>query len=264
MRKSSLLAALLLASGLMLSGCGFHLQDEVSLSEAVPELRVSGDWHHPFFRKVVDRLRNSGVRVATSGYGDDGVDMGDSSIPELTVPNPSVSQPLVSVNAYMSALEYNLIVRTANILNIPGHRPLQMRNALTRSYTNKSGKALATSNEYQIVLDETYDELASQLVTRISYLGRQSDPDSKVMTPAELTESADDPSTKVEEDVVPEGMTLMEALKAKHEQEVAAGKRTELSELNNGAAILEHSYELPRTRPVLKNEAPDSISEENF
>lgn len=264
MRKSCLLASGILAMGIMLSGCGFHLQDEVSLAEAVPELKVTGDWHHPFYRKVVDRLRVSGVKVGTKGYGDDGVDMNDASIPELTVPAPTISNPVTSLNIYMSSLESNLIVSTANILNIPGHRPLQMKNSLTRSYLNKTGKALATSNEYQIVLDETYDELASQLVTRISYLGRQSDPDSKVMTPAELTESNDDPSTKVQEEVVPEGMTLMEALKAKNAQEAAEGKRTELSELNNGAAILEHNYELPKTKPVLKNEAPDTISEENF
>ncbi len=275
MRKPSLIAPLFIAASLLVSACGFHLPDEVATADAIPQLKVTGDWHNSFFRKTVDLLRMRGVKVYTNGYGTDGIDKNDKKIPTLSVPGPSVSAPLMSVNAYMSALEYSLIVRTSNILSIPGHRPILMRNALTRTYLNKSGKALATSNEFQEMVGETYDELATQLVNRIAYLGRQSDPDASPLTPAILTESKDDPSSKVSIEELPEGTTLMDALRIQNEIESANAKEaTPLSKLNNGSAILNsqedrdnlylnRSYSLPKVKPTLKGAAPD-IDESNF
>lgn len=254
---------------ILLSSCGFHLPDEVSTASAVPELKVTGNWHHPFFRKTVDLLRVRGVKVYTEGYGTDGIDGDNTSLPTLSIPAPSVSVPLMSVNAYMSALEYSVIVRTADILTIPGHRPLLMRNSLTRTYLNKSGRALATSSEFKEILDETYQELASQLVTRISYLGRQSDPDAEQLTPAQLNEAKDDPSSKQDLTNIPAGMTLMDALRMQDNNDLTSGKSTSLDELNNGSKILnstqdtQRSYNLPKSKPVLKNEAPD-FDEDNF
>lgn len=269
-----LFASCLTVAALTLSACGFHLPDEVSLAQTVPALKVSGNWHNSFFRKTVDLLRVHGVKVYTDGYGDDGVNGKDPTLPELSIPTPRVSTPLVSVNVFMSALEYNLIVSTADILKIPGHRPLLMKNSLTRTYLNKSGKALATSNEFQEMLDETYDELASQLVMRISYLGRQSDPDSEVLTPAQLTESKDNPQSKIKDDAVPAGVTLMDALRYQNEKEISEGKQYSVSDLNNGSAVLNsqedrdeqylnRSYSLPKINPKLKDEAPE-INDEDF
>ena len=268
MSRTSFFSIILLFSASLLSGCGFHLPDEVSTANAIPELRVTGDWHHPFFRKTVDLLRVRGVKVYTDGYGQDGVDGNDPSLPTLSVPAPSVSQPLMSVNTYMSALEYSLIVSTADILTIPGHRPILMRNSLTRTYLNKAGRALATSNEYEEILDETYQELASQLVMRISYLGRQSDPDAVTLTPAQLTEAKDDPASKIDPKNIPAGMTLMDALRMRDENDAETGEQIELGQLNNGSKILNsnspnnetnlnRSYNLPKVKPVLKNEAPE-------
>ena len=275
MFKPSFIAPLLLAASLFVSGCGFHLPDEVATVDAIPKLKVTGDWHNSFYRKAVDLLRMRGVKVYTTGYGTDGIDENEKDLPTLSIPGPSVSAPLMSVNVYMSALEYSLIVSTSNILAIPGHRPILMRNSLTRTYLNKSGKALATSNEFQEMVGETYDELATQLVNRIAYLGRQSDPDAEPLTPAQLTESKDDPSTKVTIEELPEGTTLMDALRIQNEIESANAKEaTSVSKLNNGSAILNsqedrderylnRSYSLPKIAPKLKGAAPD-IDADNF
>ncbi|MDY6323022.1 MAG: hypothetical protein SPL30_08970 [Succinivibrio sp.] len=247
---------------LLLGGCGFTIPNETQVKGALPELNVTGSCRSPYFRAVTAKLRLAGVKVHTGCETTDPLSK-DPQVPSLTVPEPGVSVPLMSVNAYQGAIEYNMIVSTASVLTVPGHRPILMRNAITRAYMNKSGRALATANEFESMLNETYDELARQLMIRLSYLGRQSDPGSKVPQPSELTESSDDPSSKVT-DQLPAGMSLMDALRYQAEQEQKDAQSVTLEELQNAPSILDHRYELPKTAPKMRNEAPENVSDEGF
>lgn len=256
------LCAASVAAVLVLQGCGFHLPSEETLAQTMPVVNFQGNERGRMARAVIQKLRVAGVDVRTSGSKDHPL-LKDPSVPQLQVSDPSVYAPLVSVNSYLGASEYNMILRSSGILRIKGHRPILMRASITRSYLNKSGAALATSNEFDNIYRESCDELASQMVTRLGYLGRQSDPNDKAPSPAELTVSSDDPSTALKEEP-PAGMTLMEALRYEGEQEKAAGGSTSLDSLNNGSAVLEGTHDLPRTKPTLKNEAPASVSAEGF
>ena len=129
-----------------------------------------------------------------------------------------------------------------------------MRNTITRTTFNKSANTLASNNESDILVRECFDLLSSQLVDRINYLGKMSDPDEPMPNPAELlVDTGSD-------------MTLLDALRLNKAVEESAGKNISLSELNNGSAVLNanHTYELPRVVPKLVNEAPESVSEEGF
>ena len=61
-------------------------------------------------------------------------------------------------------------------------------------------------------------------------------------------------------------MTLLEALSAKQDAEVAQGKAVSLSDLNNGMKVLNKNkeYSLPKVEPKIPHEAPESLSEEGF
>ncbi len=266
---SYLLGALLAAVLPLLSGCGFHLPSEHQLSSTIPTLYVTGAYQSRFYKQVVMLLEAQGVKVYAQ---DSGYTPPDSEeIPTLSIPNPKVQVPLVAINSFADGLEYAVIVSSATTLNIPHHRPIVMRNALTRSMMKKAGRALASDNEMEIVRDETIDELASQLVTRLAYLGRMSDPSTPEATPAELL-TASDGSTQdlVLPEQVPQGLTLIEALQYQEEAERSAARATpglsqDLNELNNGQQVLDRSrYQLPRVKPQRVHEAPASLTVEGI
>ncbi len=256
------LCAAAFAAALALQGCGFHLPSEATLSETMPVVNFEGNERGRMGRAVIQKLRVAGVDVRTRQSREHPWSK-DPGVPQLQVSDPSVYAPLVSVNSYLGASEYNMILRSSGILRVQGHRPILMRASITRSYLNKSGAALATSNEFDNIYRESCDELAAQMVTRLGYLGRQSDPNDKAPSPAELTVSTDDPSTALK-DEPPAGMTLMEALRYEGEKEKQSGSGTTLDSLNNGSAVLEGTHDLPKVKPELKNEAPASVSAEGF
>ena len=140
-----------------------------------------------------------------------------------------------------------------------------MRNTITRTTFNKSANTLASNNESDILVRECFDLLSSQLVDRINYLGKMSDPDEPMPNPAELILAKDEDGNEVLVDTGSD-MTLLDALRLNKAVEESAGKNISLSELNNGSAVLNanHTYELPRVVPKLVNEAPESVSEEGF
>lgn len=250
-------------TGVWLAGCSFHLPHQTSLSEALPEINIEGAYHHDFYKMMVQKLRISGVKV--NAEGDTGYSKNDTA-PTLMVPEPTVDNIVVAVDSRAQALERNLFISVAMTLYIPQHRPILMRNSLTRTVLNKAGHSLSSQNEINIVTHETYDELSSQMVLRLGYLGRESDPDARTPLPQDLTVSIDDPNSAVSVRNPYEGMTLIEALRAQDSAEQSQGKSVSLDELNNQRSVLgrpsvpTEEYKLPPVRPELRHQAPASVS----
>lgn len=258
MRQAVLL--LIACASLVLAGCGFSLPQQTKLNEAMPEIIVTGSYHHPFYKMVVQKLRLSGVTVISQNSP---TIPRNGDIPSLMIPSPSVSNQVASVDSRAQALERTIIVRAAATLLIPNHRPILMRNSLTRHALDKSGQNLASHNEINILINETYDELSSQLVMRLGYLGRQSDPDARIPQPEELVlvpSEGDDPSSLNIHTSGYEGMTLIEALKAQDSAEKAAATEIPLDNLNNGLNVLDHQPQLPKVAPKLLHEAPEDLN----
>lgn len=247
----------LLGGALVLSGCGFHLPNQNKLNETMPELNVVGDYHHPFYKMVVNRLRANGVEV----YAQDSTFSPDlrEPIPSLMLTAPQVQDEVVSVNSRAQSIENSILVSIAATLNIPNHRPILMRNSITRSALNKPGQSLASDTEKSMVINETYAQLADELVLRLSYLGRSSDPDAVVPQPNELTfiPSEDDPNNLKAMQQQTSGLTLMEALQLQNQYEAMQGHSVSYDELNNGQALMQNSI----TDPVA-TQAPASPNDE--
>ncbi|MCR5537361.1 MAG: hypothetical protein K6F05_08150 [Succinivibrio sp.] len=249
----------------LLPGCGFHLPAEHQLSTTIPKLNVTGAYQSRFYKQVVLLLEAQGVEVNAQNSGF--TPQASEEIPTLSIPEPKVEVPLVAVSSLADGLQYAIIVSYATTLSIPHHRPILMRNALTRSMLKKAGRALASDNEREIVTNETIDELAQQLVTRLAYLGRLSDPSSPDATPAELLISKDGSTKDLNlPEQLPQGLTLIEALQYQEAAERSAAKATpglnrDLDELNNGQVVLDRSrYQLPKVKPQRVHEAPASLT----
>ncbi len=250
----SLLRCLILAGcALLLNACGFHLSNQTRISEVVPVIVLTGEYHHPFFRMVKQRLELNGIEVITQDSPVE-PDKPDAGVPVLMIASPHLSREGVSVDSRARSLEYNMLVETAATLFIPNHRPILIKNSLTRSALNKSGRSLASETERSVVDTETMEELAAQLVQRIGYLGRLSDPNTIDPTPAELTLNEDE-NIAIPDRGSTRGMTLLEALRAQDEADAAAAVSIDAASLNNGSEVLK-TPRLPRVAPKLAQPAP--------
>ena len=250
--SKSALSVGMLCSALMLSSCGFHLPNQAKLDKTMPELNVIGDYHHPFYKMVVNRLKANGVTVyaqSSDFYPDQ-----KNNISTLMIPEPQVSDNVVSVNSRAQSIESAIIVSVAATLSVPNHRPILMRNSTTRSILNKPGQSLASDNEKSVVVSETQEQLADALVLRLGYLGRSSDPDSAAPQPGELILS-DEEQINLPHGTA--GMTLLEALQAQDHYESSASQSMTLEELNNGTQVLQKDYELPKVKVERLHKAPN-------
>lgn len=263
------------ATGVLASGCGFNLPNQAPLDETIPEIVVTGDYNSDFYRKVILRLKANGVRV--HAQSSDHEPENNGTIPSLMIPHPDISDNVVSVNSRAQAIENAIVIYVAATLSVPNHRPIVMRNSITRSVLNKPGQSLAADTEKSTVIEETLSQLADDLVFRLGYLGRSTDPDVAVPQPYELLSSDEESIDPGERST---GMTLIEALQAQDSYESANGTVVTLDQLDNGNALLrrtpataapvgaplpgdpgEHvrkarKWELPDVRPERLHKAP--------
>lgn len=233
-----------------LSACGFHLPNQTKISQAIPTLNVEGDYHHPFYKMVVRKLKQSGVNVIAQSSTVT-PDTSDKDIPLLLIPKPYVQIPVVAVDSKGQALESNLNIAVNATLKIGTHTPIIMHNSITRSLIKKTGQPMASDNQEKILTLETYDELASRLVLRLSYLGRLSDPDTKRISPRDLLES----EGEIYDDY-PTNLTLIDMLKIQDENEKAQGQEVTLDNMNNLDAVMGKDIKFPRKKVELLHEAP--------
>ena len=147
---------LVISFSCLLSACGFELPSQEDLSKAVPKLNVEGDYHSSFYKYVVQKLRMAGVEVNSqnSDYYQN-----DSEVPTLMIPTSHVETKVVAVDSMAQSLEENMLISVAATLSIKGHKPILIKNSLTRSILNKSGFALASQTEKDTVIDETFLEM---------------------------------------------------------------------------------------------------------
>ena len=152
-----------------------------------------------------------------------------------------------------------MVVKANASLQLPNYnRRIIMSNTITRSTLNKADNTLASTNEQNIIRYECYDELSDQLISRINYLGKQTDPNSPDLTVAELLLAKGENNSDI---VIEKGgnLTLYEALTEQDNKERENASSVTLNELNNGSKILnsKDSYRLPKTRVNLPHQAPE-------
>ena len=250
--KRQFLSAGILCSAIILSACGFHLPNQAKLDKTIPEINVIGDYHSDFYKMVVTRLKANGVTV--NAQSSDFYPKVNQEITTLMIPEPTITDNVVSVNSRAQSIESAIVVSVAATLSVPNHRPIVMRNSTTRSVLNKPGHSLASDVEKEFVVKETQGQLADALVLRLGYLGRSSDPDAVAPQPGELV-LTDEENIQLTNQRA--GMTLLEALQAQDSYESATAPSVTLDELNNGTQILDKEYQLPKVKVERLHKAPN-------
>ncbi|MGN0902954.1 MAG: LPS assembly lipoprotein LptE, partial [Succinivibrio sp.] len=217
-----------------LTSCGFHIPNQGRLGSTVTAINVKGAYHDTFYKMVVHKLKIRGVQVNDLNSDNALTYTKIEDIPTLTIKAPSMSLPINSIDSRGAAREYNVIITSNAVLDIPNHNhPIVMKNGITRSTLNKADNALASSNEQDIMKRECYEVLAEQLISRVNYLGKLSDPDAPDAKPAELLLAKGENNEDVYVDYS-QSMTLLEALQAQDSAEKATATTVTLDELNNG------------------------------
>ncbi len=250
---------------LTLTACGFHLPNRGELGSTIKEIDVRGSYHTKFYKLIVQKLENRGIKVHTQSTSNREPEI-NKDIPSLTITSPGVSLPIASVNAFGSAKEYNQIVTSSVKLTIPNRdKPILIRCGITRYTLDKGDNTLASTNERSIMYDEALEELSDQTIRRISYLGKQTDPNAPYTSPAHLLLAKDENNEDVLIDNSP-SMSLIDALMVEDYKERGNAKSVNLSELNNGIEMLNSNktYELPKVKIRMVNEAPEEVSEKGF
>lgn len=241
------------------TACGFHFPNQGRLSSTVTRMNVNGDYHGKFYKMVVSKLKIRGVAVNEINCSNRDNFKNIDKVPTLNIVEPTVSTPINSIDAHGAALEYSMIVKANASLQLPNYnRRIIMSNTITRSTLNKADNTLASTNEQNLIRHECYDELSDQLISRINYLGKQTDPNSPDLTVAELLLAKGENNSDI---VIQKGgnLTLYEALTEHDNKERENASSVTLNELNNGSKILNSkgSYRLPKTRVNLPHQAPD-------
>ena len=238
MRTINLLSVLSSIS-LMFTGCGFSLPNQANISESITDINLCGDYHDQFYKYVKRDLTTHGVIVHDSCDN-------DTTIPQLVLPNIQTNEYIASVDSKAQAIEYDIIVTSNATLYISNHRPIIIKNSLTRSVLNKTGHSLASENEKRILIDETSQELASQLVMRLNYLGRLSDPNAHIPMPQELVYSQEETNKNI---TAEKKLPLIEALRQADNNDQNQATVVNFDDLNNGHKILEQK--LPKVEAEL-------------
>ena len=257
-----LLISLLLMT---LTACGFHMPNRGELGSTIKEINVSGSYHTKFYKIIVHKLENRGIKVHAQSVTNRQPEF-NKNLPSLTITSPGVVLPIVSVNAFGATKEYNEIITSSVKLTIPNRdKPILIRCGITRYTLDKGDNTLASTNERAIMYDEALEELSDQTIRRISYLGKQTDPNAPYTSPAHLLLAKDENNEDVLIDNSPT-MSLIDALMSKDEKEKDQAKSVELSELNNGIDILNShkTYQLPKVKIRMVNEPPEEVSAEGF
>ncbi|MEE3421160.1 MAG: hypothetical protein VZR11_00350 [Succinimonas sp.] len=154
------------ATGIILSGCGFHLPQDEKLSDSCPELILAGDDNDIFYKILEEKLILSGVKVTPVIGSYTSYLKGD--IPVLSCGPMQGNSKVLSVAGNAQNLEYTYKTSVACNLFTPGHRPYAIANTLNRSYLNRSGVTISTDAEKSVIIEESAENHADMVLIRLS------------------------------------------------------------------------------------------------
>lgn len=160
-RPRHLLSCAMLAAGVLLSGCGFHLRGTGVDSVTLDELRFSApDEHSPTYRQLLAALQSDGVRIT------------DAADYHLRLISDRHERVALSYTSRISAAEYEIRQHLTFQINDSEGRPLIGPETLTarRVYVNDRDNIVGTSEEEDLLREEMRRDMTRQVLFRLSSL----------------------------------------------------------------------------------------------
>lgn len=160
-RPRHLLSCAMLATGVLLSGCGFHLRGTGVDSVTLEEIRFTApDEHSPTYRQLHAALETDGVRIT---------DAADYHLQLLSDRHERVA---LSFTSRVSAAEYEIRQHLTFQINDSEGRPLIGPETLTtqRVYVNDRNNIVGTAEEEELLREEMRRDMTRQVLFRLSSL----------------------------------------------------------------------------------------------
>lgn len=155
--------ATLLATLLLLGGCGFHMQGATVLPEEMQRTYISTeDEYSVFFRELRRQLEENGIEVVSASI---------EASSTLSVHVDKTGQRVLSVSARNVPTEYEVFYSIEYSV-ASGETSLQPRQfiTLTRDYTYDETLVLGKANEEQIIREAIAADLARTVLRQLGSL----------------------------------------------------------------------------------------------
>ena len=160
--RSRSVQALVLASCLLLAGCGFHLQGRIVLPRSLTNARIEAtDQQSDFYSSLRTALYAAGARL-------DGPVEEAATIHILT---DSSSERVITVSARNTPTAYVLDYRVKIAVNYQGRELLPAEeHTLTREYSFDETELLAKQRESEVLRQALADDLVALVMRRLAAL----------------------------------------------------------------------------------------------
>ncbi|GAA5104814.1 LPS assembly lipoprotein LptE [Orbus sasakiae] len=157
MKKLLCLFALM---SVLLSGCGFHLQNDTEIPKQFQTMTLySYDPYGQLSREIKKVLSNNKVHVVESDI--------DRNYPSLHVLDSRISKDTISIYQDGKSAEYQLILTVNAQVIIAGNDIYPITIKVFRTFFDNPATALAKSTEQNLIEREMYAESAKQLIGKL-------------------------------------------------------------------------------------------------
>jgi len=158
MKKYSVWTALLLASSLFLTSCGFHLRGSLPL-ERYPAIFIDAKKHSELASLLSEHLKSNQVKLLSEL---------DPKAPALMLQQDSLERRTLSLFPNGQVAEYELIYQVKYQLFLPDQDVQEFQFELTRDYQDDPNLALAKAKELDLLLQELRSQAASRIIRQLN------------------------------------------------------------------------------------------------
>ena len=161
--RSVRVTTILLASLIVLSGCGFRLQGSFTLPEVMSVTYLqTGNEYSEFYRAMKRRLIQSGARVTRDR---------SEATATLVIGGDSTGQRVLSVSSSNVPQEYEVFYSLEYSVRAHGQELLAPKEiTLTRNYTYDETDVLGKAQEEQVLRSSLVDDLVRLVSLRLAAL----------------------------------------------------------------------------------------------
>ncbi|WP_392560615.1 LPS assembly lipoprotein LptE [Orbus mooreae] len=154
------LLSLCLFFSVVLSGCGFHLQNNTEIPKQFQTMTFySHDPYGQLSREIKNVLRENNVKLLNSDEKRD--------FPSLQILNHSITKDTISIYPDGKSAEYQLILIVNAQVIIAGDDIYPLTVKVFRTFFDNPASALAKSTEQNLIEQEMYNQAAKQLIGKL-------------------------------------------------------------------------------------------------
>lgn len=145
---------------MLLSGCGFHLQNKANIPSQFKTMELqSSDPYGRLSRSITTQLIQNDIQLVQNGE--------DSKYPSLRILGNTLNQDTISIYPDGKSAEYQLTLTVESQVVIAGKDIYPITVKVFRTFFDNPATALAKSTEQTLIENEMYQQAATQLINKL-------------------------------------------------------------------------------------------------